>query len=296
MTRVCLRAHAKINLNLRIVGRRGDGYHDLESIVQSITLHDRVILESTDSGITLEVDAPGVPADGRNLAWRAAAALPGARRGVHIRLEKRIPVGAGLGGGSSDAAATLIGASRLWGLSLPLVELSSIASGLGSDVPFFLTGGTALVTGRGEGIRPLPDSLGYQILVVHDGSALSTAEVYSLAGAALTSATGISRMARFGPTLTGDPSCGVEEWVRVGNDLEPCARHLCPAIGEIKDRLLHAGAVAAAMTGSGSAVFGVFVDSTQARRAERDMEAHGYMALRCAPLGRREYLRNLGVA
>ena len=103
-------------------------------------------------------------------------------------------------------------------------------------------------------------------------------------------------MARFGPNGTGDLQSGVEEWVRVGNDLEPCARHFCPAIAEIKDRLLHAGAVAAAMTGSGSAVFGVFVDSAPARRAARDMEARGYMALRCAPLGREEYQRNLGTA
>jgi 4-diphosphocytidyl-2-C-methyl-D-erythritol kinase len=296
MSRLSLKAHAKLNLNLRIVGRRLDGYHDLESIFQSISLHDRVTLEATGSGITLEVDAPGVPEDGKNLAWRAAAALPGHGRGVHIRLEKGIPVAAGLGGGSSDAAATLIGASRLWGLDLPPDEMASIASGLGSDVPYFLTGGTALVSGRGERVDPLPDRLGYELLVVHDGTALSTAEVYSMARPALTSATGISRMARFGPTPSDDPLGGVGEWVRVGNDLEPSARHFCPAIGEIKDRLLHAGAVAAAMTGSGSAVFGVFVDSTPARRAARDMEARGYMALCCAPLGRQEYQRNLGVA
>lgn len=296
MRRLSLRAHAKINLNLKLVGRRPDGYHDLESIFQSITLYDRLILEAGGSGVTLEVDSPGVPADESNLAWRAAAALPGPKRGVHIRLGKGIPAGAGLGGGSSDAAATLIGASRLWDLDLSPADLASIASGIGSDVAYFLTGGTALVSGRGERVLPLPDLLGYELLVVHPGTALSTAEVYALAGPALTSAPEISRMARFGPSLNGTLTSGVEEWVRVGNDLEPGARHLCPAIGEIKDRLLHAGAVAAAMTGSGSAVFGVFVDSNPAGRAARDMEARGYLALRCAPLGRQEYQRNLVVA
>lgn len=281
---------------MKLVGRRPDGYHDFESIFQTVTLHDRVTLEASGSGITLEVDAPDVPADERNLAWRAASALPGTRAGVHIKLEKGIPAGAGLGGGSSDAAATLIGASRLWGLALSREDLAAIAAGLGSDVPYFLTGGTALVTGRGEQVRPLPDLLGYDLLVVYPGSALSTAEVYAQARSALTSAPGISRIGRFGPTLTGDPLGGVEEWVRVGNDLERGARNLCPAIGEIKDRLLREGAVAAAMTGSGSAVFGVFVDSTPAGRAARDMEARGHIALRCAPLGRQEYQRNLGVA
>ena len=293
MTRLELRAHAKINLYLRVVGKRQDAFHEIESVLQSVSLHDTLTLESGGDGLELRVDPPGVPADPTNLVWRAAAALrapAGPARTVRIGLEKRIPAGGGLGGGSSDAAATLVGLNRLWGLGMSDSDLQPLAASLGSDVPFFLTGGAALVTGRGTEVRPLPDRLDYLLLLVLPGTPIPTGEIYAQVQEPLTPPPKTARMARFGPALTGE----IEAWVRVGNDLEPYAHKLCPAIGEIKARLQRAGASAAAMSGSGSAVFGVFRDAAQRERAAGEMERLGWATVRCAPLGRREHLRDLG--
>lgn len=299
MTRITLPAYAKINLNLRITGRRPDGYHLIESAVQTISLHDTLTLEPRAEGILLEVDDPGLPTGPDNLVWRAAAgiqpACAGTPCGVHIRLEKRIPCGAGLGGGSSDAAAALVGLRRLWRVGLSDEDLASLASTLGADVPFFLTGGTALLTGTGTEVQPLPDLSGYEILVVFPGVAIATKEVYGRVSAPLTSALKISSMARFKHTPTGDLAREVETWVRAGNALEPYACALCPAIGDIKDRLQAAGAAAAAMTGSGSAVFGVFRSPAAIGRALADVSASGLVAMRCAPISRQEYRRRVDI-
>jgi 4-diphosphocytidyl-2-C-methyl-D-erythritol kinase len=293
MTGLAVRAHAKINLYLKVLGRRPDGYHAIESVLQTITLHDTLTLAPEQGGVHLEVDPPVVPPGPDNLILKAAAALgpaAGASRGARIRLEKRIPAGSGLGGGSSDAAAGLVGLGRLWGLGMAPGDLGPIAAALGSDVPFFLTGGTALVTGRGTEIHPLPDRGGYEILLVLPGTPVPTREVYAQVQEPLTPPPKTVSMTRFGPALRGE----IEAWVRVGNDLEPYAHRFCPAIGEIKARLQSAGATASAMTGSGSAVFGVFLDGARCRRAADEMEGLGWAALRCAPLGRREHRRHLG--
>jgi 4-diphosphocytidyl-2-C-methyl-D-erythritol kinase len=299
MTRLTVKAHAKINLNLKVLGKRTDGFHDLLSVMQTVTIHDRVTLEATAGGIDLSVDDPAVPADADNLACRAAARLPGPpdeAPGLRIHLEKVIPAGAGMGGGSSDAAATLLGLCRLRGLSPRPEVLEPIAAALGSDVPFFLQGGTALATGRGTEVRPLPDLLGYRLLIVFPGESVPTAEAYARLRRPLTPDAETSTMARFKPAFEGAPEGDVEAWVSVGNDLEPCARELCPAIGEIKDRLIRAGATAAAMTGSGSAVFGVYRDPDRLEQAARELERPGWTVFRCAPLGRRDYRRGLGLA
>jgi 4-diphosphocytidyl-2-C-methyl-D-erythritol kinase len=299
MTRLTLKACAKINLYLKLVGRRPDGFHDIESVVQTVTLGDRVVLDAADDGISLSVDDEAVPADATNLAWRAAAGLPApgtGPRGVRIRLDKRIPAGAGLGGGSADAAAALVGTARLRGLDLTPADLMERALALGSDVPFFLVGGTALLEGRGERVTPLPDLLGYGLLIVWPRVPIATAEVYRAASASLTSVRKISRMARFDPIQSRTIPERVEEWVGVGNALEPYARALCPAIGDIQERLRDAGATAAAMTGSGSAVFGVFRDGGVLATAASAMEQRGFRAMRCAPLGRQDYREGLGLA
>jgi 4-diphosphocytidyl-2-C-methyl-D-erythritol kinase len=266
--------------------------------VQTISLHDTLTLESRDEGISLQVDDPAIPAGPENLAWRAAAALPaprGSPRGAHLGIRKGIPAGAGLGGGSSDAAATLIGLRALWGLVLSDRELEAIAATLGADVPFFLHGGTALLTGTGTVVSPLEDVLGYEILVIFPGVPLATREVYALASASLTSSLKISSMARFRHTLEGNLAREVETWVRAGNDLEPAARSLCPLIAEITDRLRTAGATAASMTGSGSAVFGIFRDTAALERAFASMRASGFAAGRCVPVGRAEFRRHSGL-
>ncbi len=295
MTRAIVRAHAKINLNLRVLGRRPDGFHDLETLVQSISLHDTLEFSPRAEGISLEVDDPDLPAGPDNLAWRAAArlirAIPGAR-GVGIRLVKRIPVGAGLGGGSSDAAATLVTLNRLWAPGLSPPDLAGIASELGSDVPFFLAGGTALLTGRGTEVTALPDLLGYRLLVVFPGVPLATREVYAQVQAPLTPTGKIGSMTRFQQF----PDGRVESYVGVGNDLGPPARRLCPVIGDIEARLRRSGATAAGVSGSGAAVFGLFRDRARQEDAARDMRDSGWDVRACEPIGRMEYLRSLASA
>jgi len=265
--------------------------------VQTVDLHDDLMFEVRPEGITIDVDDPTVPSGPENLAFRAAAALPAPAsppRGVHIRIRKAIPAGSGLGGGSSDAAATLLALRRLWGLDLPHRRLEEIAATLGADVPFFLCGGTALLTGTGSVVEPLPDLGGYEVLVVFPGLPLSTREVYAGVSESLTSALRISSMATFKPTLKGGLAEEAEAWVRAGNDLEESARALCPAIGEIKAHLQAGGAGAAAMTGSGSAVFGIFRNPGAIGRAFSEARARGFRTIRCAPLKREEFRRRVG--
>ncbi len=169
VARIELKAHAKVNLTLEVLSRRGDGYHEIASIMQTISLHDTLTLTLAEAGdIVLDCDHPGLSSPG-NLALRAARLLKdetGCKTGARLTLRKRIPVSAGLGGGSSDAAAALTGLSRLWGLHLTAEDLMPLAARLGSDVPFFLHGGTAGAFGRGERVRPLPPvDLGWMVVL-----------------------------------------------------------------------------------------------------------------------------------
>lgn len=298
MSRVILRAHAKINLNLKVVGRRPDGFHDIESIVQTITLHDTLTLEEAQGGaIELSVRPPLVTGDPDNLVWQAWETLSArlgsnSRRGVRLLLEKRIPIGAGLGGGSSDAAAVLIGLDRLWRLGLSPAEMHTLAAPLGSDVPFFLTGGTARLRGRGDVVEPLPDLLGYALVLVYPGLPISTRAAYSQVQVPLTPRGETGSMPAFEPAAHG----AVDGWVRLGNDLEPGALDVCPAIMTIKRWLVKAGARSAAMSGSGSSVFGTFEDPETADRVARERRDPGWTIMRCQPLSRKEYRRSLGLA
>ena len=183
----------------------------------------------------------------------------------------------------------------MWALRLSMTDLVPIAGTIGSDVPFFMTGGTALLTGRGTEVQSLPDLKGYQLLVVLPGVPISTRDVYAQLQSPLTPTRKISSMARFSPNPTGSLASEVETLMCAGNDLEPFARNLCPAIGDIKDRLLGAGATAATMSGSGSAVFGVFRNPIALARAIQEMSGSGYTALTCTPLSRRDSLRSLGL-
>ncbi len=164
---VKIMAYAKVNLTLEVIGKREDGYHNVATILQTVDLGDTVVIDEAD-GLAVECDEPGLSGES-NLAWKAAAALAervGIVPRVHIRIEKGIPVASGLGGGSADAAATLVGLNRLWGLGLSGEELAGVAAGLGSDVPFLLKGGTALGTGRGDEITPLPQLPVSEMLLV----------------------------------------------------------------------------------------------------------------------------------
>ena len=261
--RLQLSAAAKVNLALEVLTRRPDGYHEIATVMQTVDLSDRLVLEDADV-LEVRTTVPDIPADERNLAYRAAAALrdaAGLSAGARITLDKRIPIAAGLGGGSTDAAAALLGLNRLWRLQWPVEELARLAVGLGMDVPFFLRGGAALATGRGEQLAPLGSaSLG--LVLVNPRFAVSTAEMY----------------ARVTPAMYSDGAHAKHaaealESRRVGrvasslyNGLELAARAAYPQIGQMQAALLAAGALGAAMSGSGPTVFGVARSWEQARQ------------------------------
>lgn len=259
-----LAAYAKINLYLRVVGRRPDGYHEIETLFHSIRLADTLSFDAAPAGqLLFECDDPAVPTDESNLVCRAAAALraaAGGEAGARIRLAKRIPMGAGLGGGSSDAAATLVGLCRLWGLSLDASTLHALAAGLGSDVPFFLRGGAALASGRGELITPLPDAPPLALVLVSPPFEVSTPWAYRA-----------WRSVPDGPSASACRealACGDLEALAAAlrNDLEAGVVATHPELETIRQRLLAAGALGARMTGSGSTLFALARDAAHARR------------------------------
>ena len=280
-------ACGKVNLFLKLLGRRPDGFHEILSVAQSISLADQIDLDPAPTGVALEVEGDeDVPAGPDNLVHRAAVRLlgPNPRPGVAIRLIKGIPHGAGLGGGSSDAAATLLGVDRMFGLGTPPAVLREHAAALGSDVPFFLEGGAAVLRGRGTEIEALPDAdQPLELLILDPRRPLSTALVYAQVQEPLTLAVKPASIPGFG-RIPQDP------WsrVRLGNDLETHAAHLCPDIAEMRRLLLEAGARVAAMTGSGSAVFGLFDEAETAREAAGRAERRGFRALPCRTRSRSE--------
>ena len=257
-------AHAKINWSLNVVGRRADGYHLLDMLMQSIALADTLCVEDAQ-GLSLLVD--GAPAGEENLVMRAALALnraAGARRGARLTLNKRVPARAGLGGGSGDCAAALRALNGLWGLDLPEAELMDIGLSLGADVPFCLTGGLARVSGIGEVVEPLANAPRIPLVLLVPGGGLSTGAVFSLwdAGGFPDVALDVSALSdavvrRDLPAV--DKLCA--------NALAAPALSLLPEIGTAMDELRKQGASAAFMTGSGSAVVGAFDSPAAARRA-----------------------------
>lgn len=278
-----LRAPGKVNLGLRVLGRRADGYHRLESLFLPLDLADTVRLalrRRPGVGLALSGECAGVPGDERNLAVRAAQAfLAEAARadGVEIELDKRLPAPGGLGGGSSDAGAVLRGLAELLPGAVAPGRLRSLALGLGADVPFFLAPEPALVTGIGEEILPVDGFASRVLLLVHPGAVLATAAVYAAydaGGASLTPS-------EAGPSIrallalreeAGRARAGpIETSLRalVVNDLEPAASRLCPAVSELRKEIEATGALAVSLSGSGPTVFGVFPDEAAAGKAQR---------------------------
>ncbi|MGA8222628.1 MAG: 4-(cytidine 5'-diphospho)-2-C-methyl-D-erythritol kinase [Candidatus Acidiferrales bacterium] len=263
-----LRAFAKVNLCLHVLGKRPDGYHELRTIFQTISLHDTLTLSVTPGSpglsILLQSNDPTLPLGPENLVTRAIQAIApeiGFQGSIAAHLEKRIPVARGLGGGSSDAAAALIGMLRLTGREMPLPKLIEIAAGLGADVPFFLFGGRALAVNRGDEIYPLSDAPRRTIVVVSPKDiGVSTKDAYQWISAELTRLEKPNRIWGFCAL------CWSREGAGVSNDFEGPVFHRHPRLGEIRDGLLKRGAAEAALAGSGSAVFGVFRNPAQARR------------------------------
>ena len=268
-----LPAFAKINLSLRVIGKRADGYHQIDTVFQTISLHDTLKLSSIEeNGIMLSCDDRSLPSDKRNLVWRAAAMLQARcaiNKGACIRLEKRIPTQSGLGGGSADAAIALIGLLHLWKEKITEQELFEIASELGADVPFFLFGGTAQGAGTGKDVTPLVDVPQKFLLVIRPKAGVSTSRAYNLLSIpALTSSEtkiilSSSRVGRFLDSFGSEA---------LQNDFEPVVFDLEPEIERAKAALVKAGARAALLAGSGSAVFGVFDSKDAQERAIQAIE------------------------
>lgn len=282
-----IKSYAKINWTLDVLFKRGDGYHELRTIYQTVSLHDDLRVSETSGAIEIVCDDPRVPCDETNLAFKAALLLRevnGTSKGARIEIEKRIPVAAGLGGGSSNAAATLLALIKLWQVEIDERELIRIAARLGSDVPFFLIGGTAMGVGRGEEVSPIEQVHCEHLLLVNPGFAVSTRDAYEkLSRLTSSEAASIIPFA----LLAAKGISGLPLVAR--NDLEEPVFAAYPEIAEVKRRLMSLGARHALMSGSGATVFGVFDNSEMAGRAESDLRASGYWAERVRTVDRQEY-------
>ena len=294
MKSVRVPAYAKVNLRLDVLGRRADGYHELRTIFQAISLHDTLVLETKrEPGIDLRIagnsQLAGEPGQD-NLVYRAIEQLSreiGFQHGVRAVLTKRIPVGRGLGGGSSDAAAALVGLLRLTGKRIAAARMLAIASGLGADVPFFLQGGRALGIGRGDEIYPLPDVARRQVLVISPHEvAVPTKDAYQWLSEELTNGEDPTKLMRF-CALCWSPQGGA-----LSNDFEAAVFPRYPRLAAIKRELLQQGAAEASLAGSGSAVFGVYQHPAKARRAARAFPKD--QVFLCSTLSRAEYRRKMG--
>lgn len=288
--RLSIRAHAKVNLDLRVLGTRADGYHELRTVLQSIELHDTLTCVERPGAFALKCRVSGVPLDDTNLVWRAGAALwqalgrAGDPQDTLVTIDKRIPMQAGLGGGSGDAAAALLALGRLWG-GAPVTLLREVAARIGADVPFFLSGGTALGLGRGEEIYPLVDLPPHWIVIVRPPFGVSTAEAYAWYDEDRTAGVKEPRELQILPVPW--PSRAAQ----MINDLELPVVRRHPEIGTLKGALREAGAVASVMSGSGSAVYGLFRTRAAADRAVKPLSKAGSRALLTRTLTRAEYER-----
>jgi 4-diphosphocytidyl-2-C-methyl-D-erythritol kinase len=261
-----LKARAKINWTLDIVGQRADGYHLMDMLMQPVTLADDITLAPAEEITLTTGGSPLLPADEKHLAWRAAVALKthtGYPDGAAIHVEKHIPVGAGMGGGSADAAGVLIGLNRLWGLNLPQAELEAIGLQLGADVPFCIRGGLTRTTGIGENMENLPCGHNWPLVVIQPCEGLSTKEIFTAYHEGVVdvrpdNATAALALAK-GDTQALSTS--------MANVMQPVSEARRPGIHEAIVALMEWGAFAARMTGSGSAVFGAFANEASAERA-----------------------------
>jgi 4-diphosphocytidyl-2-C-methyl-D-erythritol kinase len=270
------RSPAKINLFLAVTGRRPDGYHELATLMACIDLYDRITLRLSGGDIQLTCPTPGIPQDESNLAFRAARLYRDTYRktrgilpftGLSIGLEKTVPAGAGLGGGSSNAATVLQALNQTAPAPLAREHLAALALQLGADVPFFLYGKPALATGIGERLQPWPNLPLFPLVLVFPGSGLATAEVYRALNLRLTNCE--KKLKGF---LLKPGKFDAER--HLCNDLEPVAAQRCPDILQIKKELNRSGARGALMSGSGSSVFGLFGSADEARKAARRLTTH----------------------
>lgn len=293
-----LPSFAKINWRLEILGKRPDGYHEVSTLLQTISLQDTLHFKNNpDGAITISCDAPDVPIDDGNLVVRAVQALKArfeVSAGVEIHLEKRIPTKAGLGGASSNAAVALMALSELWKLTPPEGVVFEIAAGLGADVPFFLAGGTALATGIGTQLKALPDptpEVPQYLIVISPKATISTAEAYaSLNSPALTSidANPILSSSHSGTDLQDSQLWNPRD---LRNDFESVIFDIEPEIRRAKETLLQAGALGALLAGSGSSVFGIFTSHEAQQHALKVIQSEpGWRIFPCVTVSRNAYV------
>lgn len=271
MEQIVLRAYAKINLCLDVSGRLPNGYHKVKTVMQTVGIHDELTLEKTDGGVAMTTDAAELPVDGNNLICKAATLMRETyqiREGVRIHLRKSIPIAAGMAGGSTDAAAVMLGMNRLFGLERPREELMRLSVSIGADVPYCILGGTALAEGIGEILTPLPPAPACHVLVAKPDFSVSTKAVYERLDA-------VGELPH--PDVGGMVDAiekgslsGILE--RLGNVLESVTIPAFPVIDTIKKRMLALGAAGSLMSGSGPTVFGTFPDEAAADRARRLLE------------------------
>jgi 4-diphosphocytidyl-2-C-methyl-D-erythritol kinase len=278
-----LRAFAKINLDLRVLGRRSDGYHELKTIFQAVDWFDEILVEPAER---FEFSAPGTPEDETNLVVRAVRAyerLAGIKANVRITVKKNIPVGRGLGGGSSDAAVTVIGLQRMFKRALPFEEVPYVLRELGSDVPFFALGGRAAGYGRGDEVYKLDDATEYWVLLVDPGIMIATKEAYSW----LTVPDKSNNIEGFRDDA--ELGCTGDVWT---NDFEGPVFARYPQLAAIKEELLELGAYRAALSGSGSTVFGQFQMVSDVIRAANALKERFRVKV-TKPLPRWEYFQKI---
>jgi 4-diphosphocytidyl-2-C-methyl-D-erythritol kinase len=276
MKSVRITAFAKVNLGLRILGKRDDGYHNIESILQTVSLADEIEITKGGRSIALSSDAPDLPTGEPNLCYRAARLFfeeIGRDVGVAIHITKRIPMGAGLGGGSSDAASVLIGLDMLFSSGLGSGQLQAMALRIGSDVSFFLTGGTSWVRGRGERIEPIRPEPSFWYLIVYPGFSIDTAWAYGRIKS-LTREEDYSSVNIYSFIETASEGGQLE----LHNDFEEVMRIEYPELSQIRELLIAHNARAVSLSGSGSSVFGIFHDGQELNDALADLEEKGHWA------------------
>jgi 4-diphosphocytidyl-2-C-methyl-D-erythritol kinase len=283
LNEIRISAPAKINLCLSVLGRRGDGYHDVEMLMQMVGLYDEIRVVKSGTGIRVHCDSAAVPAGNGNIAWKAASAVldrVGSGEGLLIEINKKIPVAAGLGGGSSDAAAVLTATNVLLKAGLGKTELADMGTRIGMDVPFFLHGPLALAKGRGEQVSTLPCLPSFWVLLVNPGFETSTAWVYQNLNLRLTKKVDCNKIVGLSVRNLAQ---------NMHNDLETVTAQAHPVILTIEEELLARGALGARMSGSGPTVFGIFETEKACREAAKGLSGEGWKvfpveALTASPL------------
>lgn len=299
MTFRTFRSFAKINLGLEVVGKLPDGYHELKTVFATLSLHDLIEISPRRTGITVACDHPHVPTDSSNLAHRAAALMQqisGRKSGVAIRIQKRIAIGGGLGGGSSNAATVLRALDSIWRLGLGPEGLVDAAKTLGADVPYFLVGGPALGLGRGDRLRSLDIPMPEKVVLVSGSGGVSTAAVFERFAQDRRGFAGTSRIDAWLRSHENQTTRRkVKALSSLRNDLEAAASGICPPLARIA-RLARRigrsnGALHIAMSGSGSSFFLLFDETTAARTATETLHDYGVPATRCSFLSKSAYLK-----